>query len=396
MSDKRIGSGELFPTDTPVQYDKMIGRQNEVSAAVRALAGGTNLVVIGPRRIGKTSVCDAALEQLSAQGHYVASTDLFRVADAAELAEQLVLSVLANRKSLRRFVAKTRRAGKQLADAVALTTAVKASAELGEEVEIAFRPGFASRDPDRYLNYALELPQRIAEADGKRVILFLDEFQEIASPKQPFGDPDRLTKRMRAIFQRSANVSFLFAGSMEHLMRDLFIPSERALSQFGSFFSLPPIPPEVWEEGIISRLEEDDCKIDPFALQRLVKEGEGHPRVTMLIARWTHEASVIEGTKNITESHVSAGIRGAQLADLPKHDQTLERIRSLNRHAQKIITRIANNQQVYKGLSPKIVADATRALRDAGLITQDVPGEWRIVDPLLRNYLVAVHGELSN
>ena len=33
--------------------------------------------------------------------------------------------------------------------------------------------------------------------------MFFDEFQEIASPQQPYGDPDRLTKRMRAIFQRS-------------------------------------------------------------------------------------------------------------------------------------------------------------------------------------------------
>ena len=37
----------------------------------------------------------------------------------------------------------------------------------------------------------------------REAILFFDEFQEIASPQQPYGDPDRLTKRMRAIFQRS-------------------------------------------------------------------------------------------------------------------------------------------------------------------------------------------------
>jgi DNA-binding transcriptional ArsR family regulator len=77
----------------------------------------------------------------------------------------------------------------------------------------------------------LALPARIAAADHKEVIVFFDEFQEIASPQQPYGDPDRLTKRMRAIFQRSTGVSYLFAGSLEHLMRDLFTPSQRALHQ---------------------------------------------------------------------------------------------------------------------------------------------------------------------
>jgi hypothetical protein len=57
------------------------------------------------------------------------------------------------------------------------------------------------------------------------VVVFFDEFQEVASPQRPYGDPDRLTKRMRAIFQRSTDVSYLFAGSIEHLMRDLFTPA---------------------------------------------------------------------------------------------------------------------------------------------------------------------------
>jgi hypothetical protein len=82
----------------------------------------------------------------------------------------------------------------------------------------------------------LELPQRIANADGRRFVVFFDEFHEVAAPRRPFGEPERLTKRMRAIFQRSPAVSFLFAGSIEHLMRDLFAAEEWALSQFGSFY----------------------------------------------------------------------------------------------------------------------------------------------------------------
>ncbi len=228
MSNKRIGSGELFPTDTPIPAERMIGRGDEVAAIARSLRGAGNLIIAGPRRTGKTSVCDAALGRLVNDGCYVAAVDLFRLADAADFAEQLVLCTIANRSSLQRLAHKARRAGRALADAAALTATVRARAELGEELDLAFRPGLASEDPDRYLTYALELPQRIASADGRRVIVFFDEFQEITAPRRPFGDPDRLTKRMRAIFQRSPDVSFLFAGSMEHLMRDLFVPTERA------------------------------------------------------------------------------------------------------------------------------------------------------------------------
>ena len=387
MGNKRRGSGELFPTDTPIPAGQMVGRQDEVASIVRSLQGGGNLIIAGPRRTGKTSVCDAALGCLADGDCYVAAVDLFRLADAADFAEQLVLCTIANRSSLKRLAHKARRAGRALADAATLTATVRARAELGEELDLAFRPGLAAQDPDRYLTYALELPQRIANADGRRLIVFFDEFQEIAAPRRPFGDPDRLTKRMRAIFQRSPDVSFLFAGSMEHLMRDLFVPTERALSQFGSFYPLSMIPPEAWREGITRRLAEDSCTIAPDALERLLAAGEGHPRVTMLIARWTHESSLVDATRKITDTHVSAGIRAAQLADLPKHEQTLERIRSLGRHTQRLAVRVARGAQLYEGLNPKIANDTLRALQDTGIIEQTIPRQWHITDPLLRNFL---------
>ncbi len=387
MSNKRKGSGELFPTDTPIPAGQMVGRQDEVAAVARSLQGGGNLIIAGPRRTGKTSVCDAALGRLADGGCYVAAVDLFRLADTADFAEQLVLSTIANRNSLKRLAHKARRAGRALADAAALTATVRARAELGEELDLAFRPGLAARDPDRYLAYALELPQRIASADGRRLVVFFDEFQEITAPRRPFGDPDRLTKRMRAIFQRSPDVSFLFVGSMEHLMRDLFVPAERGLSQFGSFYPLSAISAEAWREGITRRLAEDGCTIAPDALERLLAAGEGHPRVTMLIARWTHESSLVDATRKITDTHVSVGIRAAQLADLPKHEQTLERIRSLGRHTQRLAVRVARGAQLYQGLNPKIANDTLRALRDTGIIEQTIPRQWHITDPLLRNFL---------
>ena len=109
---------------------------------------------------------------------------------------------------------------------------------MGEAIELALTPGLGAEDPERALDLALELPERVAVADGKRLVLFFDEFQELAGERRPYGDPGPVTKRMRAIFQRSTSVSYLFAGSLEHVMRDLFAPCERAFSGFGGFHAL--------------------------------------------------------------------------------------------------------------------------------------------------------------
>jgi hypothetical protein len=368
----------------------MIGRETDLREITAALAGGSNLIVAGPRRTGKTSVCDAAVGRLVRRGFYSVSVDLFRVASTAEFAEALVAATLSNRSAMRRVIQQTRRAGRKVADALQTSAVLKAKAQLGDEIEIVFTPGLSARDPGRYLDYALTLPGRIAQADRKQVVVFFDEFQEIGGSHQPYGDADRLTKRMRAIFQRTTGVSYLFAGSLEHMMRDLFTPSHRGLHQFGGFHALRPIDAEDWRQGLAERFAADDCEVEPAALERIIEYGEGQPRSTMLIAQKTHLATVELGTHLIDLTVVEQGLLGAMATDRLAHEQITERIRRSHKLGLVIAERIARGQPVYHGLSRGAVRRALETLRDTGIIDSGGRGDWRFTNPLLRRYLQAL------
>lgn len=386
MSDKRAASGELFPTDSPLPAQEMIGRADDVERMALALTAGTNLIVAGPRRTGKTSACDAALELCQAEGCYVAAVDLFHKADATHLARDLTLSVLANRPALRRAIERARGAPAKLAEMLSLTVALRARQDLGEDIELTWTPGRAREDPARALLAALELPQRIAVADGKRLVLFIDEFQEIAGGI--FGDPDVLTRQLRAVLQRSPRVSVLFAGSMEHLMRDLFAPDDRALSQFGSFFELTPITAEEWAQGITERLARDGAAITTSALDRLLAAGEGHPRATMLIARESHAEAVQELTRELDDAIVTRGSDRALHAERLRHEQLLERIRSVGRFGQLLAQRVAVGAVLYDGIAPQTASRTLKTLQNLGVIAPgERRGQWSVLDPLLRRYL---------
>lgn len=386
----RQRSSDLFPTDQPIPASQMIGRKTDVREITIALGAGSNLVVAGPRRTGKTSVCDAAVGRLAKRGFYVVSIDLFRIASAAEFAEAFVAATLANRSALRRVIHQTRRAGRLVADALQTSAVIKSKAQLGEELEIVFSPGLAARDPERYLDYALGLPGRIADADRKQVVVFFDEFQEIGGAHQPYGDPDRLTKRMRAIFQRTSGVSYLFAGSLEHLMRDLFTPAHRGLHQFGGFHDLRPIDAEAWEEGLNERFEADDCEVETAALERIIELGEGQPRSTMLIAQKSHLATVELETRLIDLGVVEQGLLTAMATDRIAHEQIVERIRRSHRLGLVVAERIAHGQTVYRGLPRGGVRRALEALRDTGIIESGGRADWRVSNPLLRRYLQTI------
>jgi hypothetical protein len=388
MSDtRRKGSAALFPTDHPVDPGMMIGRGSDVERISAALAGGGNIVLAGPRRTGKTTVADAALAACRSDGAYVAQVDLFECADAGALAHVLTLELLANRALLRRAIQDAITAGRSVLDALRLAGTIRARQDLGEDLEFTIDLARAEEDPTRALDTALRLGQRLAERDGRRVVIFMDEFQDIATGR--FGDDDVITRKIRAVLQRSSDVSVLFAGSIEHLMRDLFAPSDRALSQFGSFHELTQITPTEWADGIRERLASDQTSIADDALGRLIELGEGEPRATMLIAQQAHAQALEELSHHIDHASVLAALDRALSSEQLRHQQQLERIRGAARYSERMAIRVAADAELYQGLKPQQAARALNALRDIGVVEHVRQGTWLVVDPLLRRYLAA-------
>jgi len=368
----------------------MIGRADDVDHVASALLGGANIVLAGPRRTGKTTVADAALEVCRADGAYVAAADLFDLVDAIELAQALTIGLLSNRPILKRALTEARDTGRGLLAALRQAAVVRARQDLGDGVDVVFEVGLDRQGPTarERLRVALELGERLAGQDGRRVVIFIDEFQEIVGSDKRFGDPDQVTRLLRAIFQRSPHVSVLFAGSIEHLMRDLFAPSDRALSQFGAFHDLAPITTTQWRTGIRARLAADDTTITDDALDRLVALGEGHPRATMLLAQHAHAGAVEELRHEIDHALVVQALDRALRQERLRHEQQLELIRTLGRHAERMAIRVAAGAELYADLKPQQASRGLDALHDRGLITRgDRQGEWTVIDPLLRSYL---------
>jgi hypothetical protein len=386
----RQASGDLFPTDSPIPASQLIGRRDDVREVATRLEAGTHLIVAGPRRTGKTSVCEAALSRARRRGAYTAKVDLFRVSDAAELAEVLAAAVIANRSAAHRALRRARSAGRAALTAAQSSAVIRMVGELGEGVELALTPGLAAQNPERALDLALELPERVATADGRRLILFLDEFQEVAAARRPYGDPDAVTNRMRAVFQRSTAVSYLFAGSIEHVVRDLFAPSRRAFSGFGSFYALRPISAEEWRRGLAERFAADDCTIAEPALDRIVELGGGHPRATMRIAQQAHLVSIELDVREIDLDLVQVGFERALEGDRPTMEQVVERVRLLHKHGLSVARAVAAGESPPKRLHPGVRDRVLKLLRDAGILEHEARGRWRVIDPLLRHYLASL------
>lgn len=383
----RLRSRDLFPSDEPLRPPaKLIGRQSDVDELSSQLANGLHRILAAPRRTGKSTVCEATVAALRERGFYTVSVSLFRHTNAAALAEALAQETLANRSPLARLLERVRSTGSSALSGRSLTMVLRAKSELGDGVEMAFEPARARHDPVRQLGLAFELPQRIAERDGRRLVVLIDELQQLASGA--YGDAEQTLQRLRETIHDSPRVSCLFAGSVEHLMRDMFGNPHRALYQFGGFHQLSPITSEEWREGLTERFAQDGCTIDSEALERIVALGERHPRSTMLIAQQTHHASVEEDVRHIDGTLAERGYRAALADDAGRHSDLIERIRGIGNTAIQVTIGLANNRSPYKDVEKKAASRALGALADASVVIRPAGrGSWALADPLFAAFV---------
>jgi hypothetical protein len=113
----------------------------------------------------------------------------------------------------------------------------------------------------------------------------------------------------------------------------------------------------------------------------------------MLLAQHAHALSVLLGVRRIDEELGAEAYVEAMVADSVSHQTDLERIRDLAKHSFDVARRVARGAPPYAGTAPKAAQRALVALERAGFIERRLAGgpgpSWRIVDPLLRDFLAA-------
>jgi hypothetical protein len=371
----------------------MIGRGHEVRALKAGLSQGRHHVVGGPRRTGKTTLCQAVVARMADEGWYAVSVDLFSLTSLGELAGALVAEGTKNRPVARRALGRLRGTGRRLREAVSLAPVARLGVEVGAEVELAVAFGSRPASPEQRFGSALTFLGRLSEADGVRLVLYVDEAQELG--QGTFGDPDLVTKRMRAVLQKFPSVVTLFAGSQEHLLRSLFAPRQRAFYGWASWVKLSPISEEEWVDGLRSRFERGGFSVTTTALGRLVRLSECHPRATMLLAQHSATLALSDNDGLVDDGIVEEALFSAMNGDFAFHEEVMAELRRMGKYVPRVALALARGEPPYEAavlgeVSTSAISRSLQALNAAGVIEKRGArgrGGWVVVDPLLRRRL---------
>lgn len=249
-------------------------REAEIAELVADVRNGQDVVVLAPRRFGKTSLVWRASQELMGAKVLVAQVNLMTTPTPAKLADKLaraihddVASAVVRAKDRLKIFQGLRVRPTVTIDPDDGTPSF--SFELG---------GAAAQDVSDTLERLLELPARLAAERGRRVALVFDEFQEIVDI-----DPG-LPRLMRSVFQEQPDVSHVYLGSRRHMMRRLFSDEQEPFWRSAKQIELGVIPPDLFAPFLVERFAGTARELPGAVADALLDVTHGHPYATQELA----------------------------------------------------------------------------------------------------------------
>lgn len=363
-------------------YGKAVGGDNftdrveETKRLKMNFEAGINSIIISPRRIGKTSLVKHVIEQVDEKVKVI-FMDIYRCRTEYDFYDVFASSIISACST------KTEQA---LALAKEMILSINPKVMLGwggdKTVTLSLGINKKSNSPEEILS----LPERISQKIGMRIVVCIDEFQQIGE----MPDSLDIQKRLRTVWQHQQNVSYCFFGSKRHLMMNIFQSRSMPFYHFGEMLFIERIPAEEWVPFIQERFVSGGKAISAAYALKICEAVENYSAYVQQLA-WNVYAS--------TDSDVDekAFVNGLEATKAQTSPLFVEQTIGLTTYQMNFLRAICSG--IHKDFSSSDVTDmfplGTRnnitriihSLTERELIELKTDGTYDIPDPMFKLWI---------
>jgi hypothetical protein len=274
-----------------VEGNNFTDREKETRRLKQDFENGQNMILISPRRMGKTSLVRKVQTLVDTKSIVTVYMDIYDCRNeyefynkfAATLMKQTAGKAEAVMKNIKEFL-------------VRLSPTLSFGPDPNNELSVSL--GITPKDysPEEIL----QLPERMAAKMGKHIVVCIDEFQQIGE----FPDSLKVQKKMRGIWQLQNNASYCLFGSKKHLLTNLFQNKRMPFYQFGDIMFLQPIPTEDWIPFIRQKFKEKKMSIPDAIIEKICSTVQNQSSYVQQLA-WN---VMLNTTKNADEAALETAI----------------------------------------------------------------------------------------
>ncbi len=353
-------------------------REQETNTLMSNLVNGQSTTLIAIRRIGKTGLIRHVLAQLPAdyKGIYL---DILPTENLKEFLNALTTAIFSG-------IPERSKPGKKILDFIKSLRPVVSFDPLTGLPQLALdtRPGEAERHIQSVLEFLESYPQE--------VIIAIDEFQQILY--YPEKNTDAL---LRSIIQSLNNVRFIFSGSQQHLMTQLFTDPSRPFYQSAGFLKIEKIKPEAYTSFIRHHFENAGIAISLETIDAMLNWADHHTYYVQLLCNRVFASAPGKMGDEFWKTQAAQLLQEQEIVFFKYRDL-------LTKHQWNLLKAIAHEGTVYYPTSkdfiakyelgsPATVLRSLHALTEKEMIYSDYSTEgqlfYSVYDVLFRRWMQA-------
>jgi len=273
---------KIIIMDTPFIFGKLATGENftdreaEQQRLIQNFRSGTNTILISPRRWGKSSLVHKSAQEAKKAEHapIMVFIDLFNIRSEEDFYKCLAESVIrATSGRMEEIMSNIKEFMKEWVPRISF------SPDAHHEFSLSLDWAEIKKQPDEILNLA----ENIAVAKNRKIVICLDEFQNIAFYENPLA----FQKKLRSHWQKHQMASYCIYGSKRHMLLDVFTSPSMPFYRFGDMMFLPKISIDYWIPFIQERFKSTGKDIDREQAERIATLTECHPYYVQQLAQQT-------------------------------------------------------------------------------------------------------------
>ena len=287
--------------DSPFVFGRLATDQafTNRTEEIKQLSGnfqhGINTTLISPRRWGKSSLVQKCSREFIKKNKNVrvVHLDLFSIRSENAFYQTFSEAVIKVTSSkVEEITQNIRKLLGHLAPKISLSTDPTQSFGIEFEVK-SLRQNAQS---------ILDLPQKIAEEKGIRIIVCIDEFQNISH----FDDPLAFQKLLRSVWQLQQQTTYCLYGSKRHMLTEMFNNPSMPFYRFGDVVLLDKISLDHWIDFIQKAFSTSGKKISKAFSSNIAEWMQCHPYYVQQLAHRVWIRTERETTPEILQQALSA------------------------------------------------------------------------------------------
>lgn len=270
-------------------------REDELERIASYIKGENHLILISPRRFGKTSLIRKVVNESKRKYIFLDIQIVLSVEDFASQLLKRIYRIFPFQK-LKGYIKSFRIIPVVNINPVTL------------EPEISFKSGLRELTP---LEDVLNLLEKLG-SDKKKILVVLDEFQDI------FRIDSILDRFLRSVMQNQRHINYIFMGSSESMIREIFEKKSSSFYRFGTLMTLGKIDRDRFKSFLEEKFS--DCTdMGKELSEKILGITESHPYYTQQLASTVWELIVRSGfSANIVETAANEIVQS--------HDNDYERL----------------------------------------------------------------------